>query len=373
MFSKIIDTIDINKYVNISNTVSESDFLKTLSKDYRNFTMNDFAVLLSDWGKKHIELLAQKSNYITRKRFGLKIHFYVPIYLSNYCENRCVYCGFRNNNTIKRVRLSFDDYKSELDEVLSHGMQNILLVAGSDSKLFKNDFIYDIISYTNKKAASVSVEIEPQSVEVYNKMGRNGLDGLVIYQETYLKDRYDKLHLAGTKKNYTLRLETPDRGALAQLRRIGLGFLLGLSDYKKDSFYLASHLQYLIKKYWKVLWSVSFPRIRDAGVGFQPDYLVDDLTFTQLICAMRILFNDTPLYLSTREPADLRDGLIKCGITNISAGSKTSPGAYITDKVKSYGSQFSVVDDRSIDVISEKIKSLGYDPVWKDWEGILNE
>jgi 2-iminoacetate synthase len=372
MYSNIIDTIDIEKYLQLLNTVSEADFLKTLSKNHHHYTMYDFAVLLSDHGKKHIELLARKSNQITRKRFGLKIHFYVPIYLSNYCENNCVYCGFQNKNTLNRKRLNMDEYKNELNKLLSQGMRNILLVAGSDSKLFENDYIYKIIDYTNRNAASVSVEIEPQSIEIYKKMIESGLDGLVIYQETYLKNHYDKLHLSGTKKNYKNRINTPDRGASASLRRIGLGVLLGLTDYKKDILYLAFHLEYLIKKYWKVLWSVSLPRIRDAGVHFTPETFVDDLVFTQLICALRIKFNDTPIYLSTRETSSLRDGLVKCGVTNISAGSKTNPGAYNMED-SSTGSQFNVEDVRSIKDIASKIKDIGYDPVWKDWEGILNK
>lgn len=372
MFSESIDFFDVLKYVNISNDTTEEQFFKVLNKNSRHLTLTDFAVLLSNHGKNNIELLAQKSNAITKKRFGLKIHFYVPVYLSNYCENNCVYCGFQAKNKVQRKRLSFDEYKNELNNLINQGMQNILIVAGSDTKLFENDFIYKIIDYTNSKTASVSVEIEPQSVEIYKKMVGSGLDGLVIYQETYSKKRYKKLHLSGTKTDYTNRIDTPSRAALSGLRRVGLGTLLGLSDYLTDSFYLAFHLQYLIKKYWKVLWTISFPRIRDAGVSFNSDYYVDDTTFTQLICAFRIFFNDTPIYLSTRESPILRDGLVKCGVTNISAGSKTSPGAYNNQNSFNSGSQFDVVDNRSIKEIADSISGFGYDPVWKDWEGALN-
>lgn len=371
MFSNIISDIELDNFIDIIENCSKKNFFDVLNKNSKDLTIQDFSILVSKWGENNIEELAVRAHDITKKRFGLNINLYVPIYLSNYCVNNCLYCGFRKENSTERKRLNFDEYKVEFEIVHSKGMQNILLVAGSDIKLFEDNYIYKIVEWTNKHTASVSIEIEPQSIEIYQNFKKFGLDGLVIYQETYNKNEYAKVHIEGKKRDYNFRIDTPDRAAAAGLRRVGLGILLGLSDWKKDIIYLASHLKYLIKKYWKVLFTVSLPRIRDAGVKFKPCYEINDKKFVQLICALRIFFPDTPIYLSTRETKKLRDGLIKCGITHLSAGSRTKPGAYKFDET-TINSQFKVEDSRTIEEVARRIKELGYEPLWKDWEGILN-
>jgi len=371
MFSEIIHNLEIEKYKEILKNATEIDFYNVLTTE-KKLEIEDFAVLISDIGEQHLEELAQLANKITKQRFGLTVHLYAPIYLSNYCENNCLYCGFRRDNKIIRKRLTIKEYKKELEILVSEGMQNILLVAGSDSRLSDNNYIFEIIRYTKELAASVSIEIEAQKEEVYRELVKAGADGLVIYQETYLENEYQKLHPTGMKKDFNFRINTPDRGACAGFRRVGIGFLLGLADWQKDIFYLVYHLKYLIKKYWRVLFTVSLPRYRDAGVNFKTNNMISDKKFTQLICALRIFFNDTPIYLSTREAPKLRDGLIKCGVTNISAGSKTNPGAYYCDEINT-GTQFNVVDNRTIKEIAEQIRKIGYEPVWKDWEAkVLN-
>lgn len=226
----------------------------------------------------------------------------------------------------------------------------------------------------------------------YARMVDAGAEGLIVYQETYHRETYAVMHTAGPKKDYDWRLACPERGYAGGFRRIGLGALLGMTDWRYEATALAAHLEYLQKHCWKASYSVSFPRLRPAAGGFQPTQPVGDREFLQMIAAFRLCFPEVGIVLSTREPKELRDAMIPLGITSMSAGSHTEPGGYTgqgnedlhltvkgrrverscqnsTDKAEG---QFDISDDRSADEVAELLRSKGFDPVWKDWdEGIL--
>jgi 2-iminoacetate synthase len=222
------------------------------------------------------------------------------------------------------------------------------------------------ISEMKKIFPSVSIEVYPMDVTGYTATVNAGADGLTIYQETYDREAYARFHPAGEKSRFEWRLASPERGGEAGFRRIGIGALLGLSDWRVDSFYTALHALYLAKKYWRSQINISFPRITRAEGGFVPEHSPSDNELTALIAAMRLILPDSGLTLSTREPAPLRDKLIPLGITMMSAGSKTDPGGYGGDSHAD--SQFSVQDERTPEEISAVLKARGFDPVWKDWD-----
>ena len=343
---------------------SVSDVESALSKDKLSY--DDFLALISPAAKGYIEDMARLASAITRKRFGNTMNIYAPLYLSNECTNSCVYCGFNKNNDIKRVTLSVDEALQEADILYDSKIRDILLVSGDAPKIVNMDYLKQIISRLREKFATIAVEIYPMSKDGYEQLEEAGCDSLTIYQETYDGKLYEKLHEKGKKRDFCYRLDTPDRGGAAGLRRIGIGILMGLGDWRVDGAFLGAHAAYLIKKYWKTKVSVSFPRLRPAHGGFEPLSTVTDKDLVQAVTAFRIYLNDIGIVLSTRERPELRDDLIPLGITQMSAGSRTNPGGYLLNPDSC--EQFGVEDKRSPADFSKKLVELGYDPVFKDWE-----
>ena len=246
------------------------------------------------------------------------------------------------------------------------GFRHILFLTGEHRNAVPPEDIAETAFRLKKIFSSVSIEIYPMGTEEYADVIKAGADGLTIYQETYDTEIYSEIHLKGKKTDFDYRLNTPDRGGIAGFRRIGIGALLGLSDWRTDGFYTALHALYLSNKYWKSQINLSFPRITPAGSSFEPAFKAEDRDLVHLICAMRIILPDSGLVLSTREPQDIRDNLIPLGITMMSAGSKTDPGGYSSSEP--HEGQFKVEDIRSPDEISGLLKKKGFDPVWKDWD-----
>jgi 2-iminoacetate synthase len=343
---------------------SVSDVESALSRDKIGY--DDFLALISPAAERYIEDMARRASAVTRKRFGYTMSIYAPLYLSNECTNSCVYCGFNKNNDIKRITLSVDEALQEADILYGSKIRDILIVSGEAPKLVNMDYLRQIISRLHEKFATVALEIYPMSKDGYEQLKEAGCDSLTIYQETYDGKLYEKLHEKGKKRDFYYRLDTPDRGGAAGLRRIGIGILMGLGDWRVDGAFLGAHAAYLIKKYWKTKISVSFPRLRPAHGGFKPLHTVSDKNLVQAITAFRIYMNDIGIVLSTREKAELRDDLIPLGITQMSAGSRTNPGGYLLNPDSC--EQFDVEDKRSPADFSKKLFELGYDPIYKDWE-----
>ena len=325
----------------------------------------DLPCMFSPAADEFLEEMAARSVEITRARFGNTIQMYSPLYISNECTNSCLYCGFNHRNKILRKTLNMDEIEAEAGAIYRRGFRHILVLTGEHPGKVPVTMLAGALKRIHRKFSSVSIEVYPMDTDDYRLMTESGVDGLTVYQETYNRDMYSQVHPAGKKRDFNYRLETPDRGGIAGIRKIGVGALLGLTDWRVEGFFTALHAFYLSKKYWRSQVSVSFPRMRQASGGFQPKVDVTDRDLTHLICAMRIILPDAGLALSTREPAELRDNLFPLGITMMSAGSHTEPGGYTGMKVAD--EQFRISDGRSPDEMARVIKDRGFDPVWKDW------
>lgn len=357
----------ISEILESSKSVKKADIIKVI--DSGNISLNDFAALISyEMDNELLKKLASKSIELTRKRFGRAVSLYIPLYYDNRCVNSCIYCGFNATNNVERKRLTFEEIMKEAQFIRSRNFKNILLVAGEHPESADVEMLVPVIKKLHDTGFTcVSIEIAPLKEEEYRVLVRDAhLDGLYIYQETYNREVYSTVHPSGKKRDYDWRLETPVRGANAGISKIGIGFLMGLNDMAQDAMMLASHLIYLHKHHWQSEYSISFPRIRNASGVNNSFKNISDRQFIQLVCALRLLFPETGMSLSTREYPNFRDQIIPLGFTSLSAGSSTAPGGYC----ESSGDlqQFEVEDSRTPDEIAEILKQRGFDPVWKDWQ-----
>lgn len=334
--------------------------------DKEKINLEDFKALISPAAKPFLEDMAQRSHALTKKRFGNTIQMYVPMYLSNECQNICTYCGFSMTNYIPRKTLNDHELLQEVAFLKAKGYDHILLVTGEANKTVGVSYIKHAIELIREHFSNISIEVQPLDQEEYEQLIEAGLYAVLVYQETYHKATYKIHHPKGKKSNFDYRLDTPDRLGKAGIHKIGIGALFGLEDWRVDSFYTALHLKYLQKTYWKTKYSISFPRLRPHQGDVQPKVEMTDSDLVQLICAYRLLDEDIELSMSTRESEHFRNNIIKLGITSISAESKTNPGGYSVEPESL--EQFEISDERSTAEIKEMIESQGYDVLWKDWD-----
>jgi 2-iminoacetate synthase len=343
---------------------SAADVKTVLSKN--KITIDDFKILISPAAKPFIEEMAQRSSAITKKRFGNTIQMYLPMYLSNECQNICTYCGFSMTNKIKRKTLSDKEILDEVAHIKRLGYDHILLVTGEANRTVGVSYLKNAIKLIQSHFSNISIEVQPLDQEEYESLIEEGLYAVLVYQETYHKATYKTHHPKGKKSNFDYRLDTPDRLGRAGIHKIGLGALFGLEDWRVDSFYTALHLKYLQKNHWKTKYSISFPRLRPHQGDVMPKVEMTDADLVQLICAYRLLDEDVELSMSTRESETFRNNIVNLGITSISAESKTNPGGYAVEPESL--EQFEISDERSTEEIKQMIQSQGYEVVWKDWD-----
>jgi 2-iminoacetate synthase len=368
----------IMSFVNILNTLSWEDtktsiYAKTaedvegaLSRPVGKLSLEDFKALISPVAQNYLEPLAALSHARTVERFGYTQQMYAPIYLSNVCSNICTYCGFSANNKIPRKILNDAEIIQELDAVKALGMDHVLFVTGESNLRVGVPYLSHAFELARQKFSSISMEVQPMEQDAYEALIQAGLSSVMVYQETYHRESYAKYHLKGKKKNFDFRVETPDRLGRAGIKKIGLGALYGLDDWRTDSFMVATHLRYLEQTYWKTKYSLSFPRIRPHEGEFEPVSVMTDKDLVQLICAYRLLSSEVELSMSTRESPTFRDHVHPLGITSLSAGSKTNPGGYTADTQTL--EQFEISDERSPEEVVAMLHSGGYEAVWKDWD-----
>lgn len=325
----------------------------------------DFISLLSPAASGHLEEMAQKAHRLTVQNFGRVISLYTPLYLSNHCSNECVYCGFNVKNRMKRRTLSVDEVEREAQLIAETGLRHILILTGESSFKAPVEYVASCVERLRKYFSSISIEIYPLETEDYQKLISAGVDGFTMYQEVYDPDTYDSLHLKGPKKDYLYRLNAPERACRAGMRTVNLGALLGLEEWRREVFFLGLHARYLQDKYPNTEIGVSFPRIRPAAGCFQPKVEVSDKDLVQMILAFRIFVPRAGIAISTRENADLRDNLIRLGVTRMSAGVCTEVGGRLDGEGTE--SQFDISDERSVSEMKESIIKHGYQPVFKDW------
>ncbi|VAW20019.1 2-iminoacetate synthase (ThiH), partial [hydrothermal vent metagenome] len=283
--------------------------------------INTITNVLNNNDPDFIESLAQQSSQLTQQHFGRTMGLYAPLYLSNYCSSHCTYCGFNSHHRITRFKLTDEQIHQEMKHLAHQGIENILLLTGESYKTTPLSYLLNAAQIAKEYFSSISLEVHPMEESDYKELFQQGVDGITVYQETYDRARYAKVHLSGLKADYDFRLKTAHRAARAGIRQISLGILLGLSDPAADLLSLYQHLKELEKDFPGVEYSLSFPRFQSIkGQTFSTNS-IDDTTFIKIICLTRILFPRVGINLSTRETAQLRDNAVKLGITRISAGS----------------------------------------------------
>lgn len=364
-FISVLSELSWDKVANQVYSKTRAEVERALKRSEK--TWDDFIALISPAAKDLLRDMVLESRKKTRQRFGRVMQLYAPLYVSNECTNVCTYCGFSFNNKIPRITLSEGELLSEAKLLKDFGFQHILLVSGEAATKVGVEYFKECLSLLRPLFSQLSMEVQPLETQDYRSLIDFGLSSVLVYQETYNKDSYRKYHPKGKKSNFEYRVLTPDRLGQAEIHRMGLGCLLGLADWRVDMCYLAAHVAYLRKKYWKTKFSVSFPRIRSAeGIEVPKDHEIQDVELLQLICALRLFDENLELSLSTREPAALRDILVDVGVTSMSAGSSTEPGGY-TNKDSAL-KQFEIEDRRTAAKVKEMLLAKGLIPVWKDWD-----
>ena len=329
----------------------------------------DLCALLSRHARAYLEPMAQEARRLTRWHFGRTIGMYVPLYISNACGADCVYCGYaaRSGNNAQRLNLSRDEIRVECAALAAEGFQNVLLLTGEAPGAAPVECIGDAVAIAREFFPSVSVEVYSLDEDEYGLLCQRGLEGVTLYMETYDQAVYKAVHLKGRKRDYQYRLDAIERAGRAGVRRLGIGALLGLSDWRVDGFWTALHGRYLQKACWQSAVSISFPRLLHAPPRFSVPCLVTEAELVQLMLAMRLFLPEAGFNLSTRERGEFRDHLIPLGITMMSAGSSTRPGGYATH-ISETLEQFAIEDRRTPAQVAAAIREKGYEPVWKDFD-----
>ena len=323
--------------------------------------------LLSPAAEAYLEPMAARAQQLTRQRFGHTINFFAPLYLSNLCANECTYCGFSMGNRIRRKTLDGLEISQECEAIRRLGFNQLLLVTGEHQTKVGMNYFRRHLPDIRRRFSSLMMEVQPLKEQEYRELRGLGLDGVLVYQETYHASCYATHHLRGNKQDFFFRLQTPERLGRAGIDKIGLGILAGLSGHwRTDCLMMGEHLNWLQKHYWQSRFSVAFPRLRPCAGGITPASLMNERQLLQSMCAFRIFSPPTDISLSTRESPTFRDHAIPIVVTTASAFSKTAPGGYAenNDALE----QFSPDDHRRPEVVAAALQRAGLQPVWKDWE-----
>ena len=333
--------------------------------------IEDLAALLSPAARPQLETMAREAQRLTLMHFGRTIQLYAPVYVSNVCRSNCVYCGFKpEGGEGVRATLTEAEMRLEYEVLSSRGFRHLLLVSGEAPTVASPEYLAECVRIAREYFPSVSVEVYALTDEEYFLLCEAGLEGVTLYMETYDRDQYARMHRAGRKRDYDFRLESYERAGRAGARKLNLGILLGLFNWREDVCWLAIHARYLQRACWRSSIALSFPRLRNVPDGFAVPSPVGDAHLVQIILALRMFLPESGFTLSTRESASLRDRLIPLGITQMSAGSSTRPGGYAARGDETL-EQFAIDDARSPEVVAEAIRQAGYAPVWKDFDSAL--
>lgn len=328
----------------------------------------DFLSLLSRDALGYLEPLAQRARERTLANFGKTILLYTPLYISNYCDNDCLYCGFKRSNAIQRRKLSVSEVEREAREIARSGIRHVLLLTGESKGMSPISYIKECVQAVSRYFASVGIEIYPLTQDEYALLIAAGADSLTIYQETYDRGLYGTLHACGPKSDYRFRLDAPQRAAEARMRQVNVGALLGLGEFQKDVFFAGLHGRWLQNNYPEIELGVSFPRLQPHAGGFVCAHPLVDQELVQSLIAVRLFLPRAGIAISTRENSGLRKNLIGLGVTRMSAGSRTQVGGYALAATEE--GQFEIADTSSVDEVKEMIARKGHQPVSKDWQAL---
>lgn len=363
VMNKVIDQMEKYDYYEFT----EEDVKIALEKEI--LTPRDFQSLLSPVAEKFLEEIAQRARIETRKHFGNSIYMFTPLYISNYCENYCVYCGFNSHNKINRSKLNMEQIEKELKVISKTGLKEVLILTGESRKHSNIEYIGEACKLATKYFNVVGVEIYPLNVDEYSYLNSCGVDYVTVFQETYNSDKYETVHLAGHKRIFPYRLNAQERALMGGMRGVGFAALLGLDDFRKDAFATGYHAYLLQQKYPHAEIAISCPRLRPIinNEKINPKD-VHETQLLQIICAYRIFLPFSNITISTRESAKFRDNVIKIAATKISAGVSTGIGSHSDEVEESRGDeQFEISDSRTVDEVFYSIKNKGLQPVMSDY------
>lgn len=353
------------------NSYTAADVEAALAHD--ECTLDDFKALLSPAAEPYIEQMAQKAQAITRARFGNSIQLFTPLYIANYCDNGCIYCGFNCSNKIKRSALSHDDLIKELDTIAATGLQDILILTGESQRMSSVEWIGEAIKLAAERFSTVGIEIYPANIKGYEYLHECGADFVTVFQETYNPEKYAEVHLRGNKRSLPYRFYAQERALMGGFRGAGFGALLGLSDdFRKDAFATGLHIELTQQKFPEADLAISVPRIRPFVNEEESDareHITDAVHETQLLqimCAHRIYHPQISMTISTRERQGFRDAAVDICATKISAGVHTDVGGHTEDETQT-DAQFDISDPRSVDEVHQALLEKGLQPVYTDY------
>jgi 2-iminoacetate synthase len=360
-FAAELAALDLTTLASATYTTADVD--AALARDKRD--LRDLAALLSPAAEERIEEVARIASALTLQRFGKAVRLFAPLYVSNACLSTCTYCGFSKGLDVTRRTLTPAEVEDEARLLTERGFRHLLLVSGEHRIEVSQDYLVEVVDRLAPFVPSIAIETQTWSDDTYARLVAAGVEGVVHYQETYDRTRYAETHVAGWKRDYDRRLASTERAAEAGIRRLGIGALLGLApDWRADVLAVAAHAAFLLRRYWRTEVTVALPRIKPSASGFQPVADVTDRRYVLALAALRLYEPEAGIVLSTREPAALRDGLVRIAVTHMSAGSSTEPGGY--SHPGEAQEQFSVSDERSPLEVAAMLEAAGYEAVWKD-------
>lgn len=349
---------DYNKY-------TAADVLNALRAEYP--TLEDFGALLSPAAEPFLEQMAQKAKIETSKHFGNSVYLFTPLYISNYCENYCIYCGFNCHNKIRRAKLDENEIRKEMEAIAKTGMEEILILTGESPKMSNVEYIGKACEIAHEYFKNVGIEVYPMNTDQYAYLHKCGADYVTVFQETYNSDKYETLHLAGHKRIFPYRLNAQERALRGGMRGVAFAALLGLDDFRKDAFAVGTHAYLIQRKYPHAEISFSCPRLRPIinNDKINPKD-VHEKQLLQIMCAYRIFMPFAGLTISTRESAEFRNNVVGMCATKISAGVSTGIGSHTEDESQG-DDQFEINDNRSLEEVCNAIKARNLQPVLNDY------
>lgn len=349
---------DYNKY-------TADDVKRALETEY--LSTEDFGALLSPAAEPFLEQMARRATIETSKHFGSSVCLFTPLYIANYCENYCIYCGFNCHNKIRRAKLDYDGIRREMEAIAKTGMEEILILTGESRKMSDVEYIGKACEIAHEYFKNVGIEVYPMNTDEYAYMHKCGADYVTVFQETYNSDKYETLHLAGHKRIFPYRLNAQERAIRGGMRGVAFAALLGLDDFRKDAYAVGTHAYLLQRKYPHAEISFSCPRLRPIinNDKINPKD-VHERQLLQVMCAYRIFMPFAGLTISTRERAGFRDNVVGMCATKISAGVSTGIGSHTEEESKG-DNQFEISDDRSLDEVCAAIRAKGLQPVLNDY------
>jgi thiazole biosynthesis protein thiH len=362
---EILDKVvaEINSYR--AEDYTASDVIRAIESD--SCSLEDFKALLSPAAEPFLEQIARKARLETRKHFGNSAYFFTPIYISNYCENYCIYCGFNCHNKIKRAKLSMEEIHEEMKAIAEIGLEEILILTGESRKASDVKYIGEACKIAKKYFKNIGIEVYPMNSDEYRYLRECGADYVTVFQETYNSDKYETLHLAGHKRIFPYRFNAQERALMGGMRGVAFAALLGLDDFRKDALGTGMHAYLIQRKYpWAEI-SISCPRLRPIinNASINPKD-VHEKQLLQIMCAYRIFLPFAGMTISTRERAEFRDNVVGLAATKISAGVSTGIGSHSESEDKG-DAQFEIADTRGLEEIYESLKKRGIQPVMNDY------